>query len=437
MRTWIALVAGCVAGLFSMAQGAGAVSLQPIGNFNDPIYITSPPGDQRLFVVERPGYIEVVHDGVTSQFLDIHGLTTEGGVRGLLSMAFDPNYATNGLFYLFYTGTAAADDGQEGLGHIDEFHVSANPNVANVASRRPVLTMTRPSTMTHPETAGGQVQFGKDGLLYISEGDGGDSSTAQNLALLNGKILRIDPHGTAPGQYSIPPSNPYASSGTARHEIWASGFRNPWRFSFDHATGDLITADVGEDSSEEVDLAPASSGLGRGADFGWPACEGFAGSCPGATPPVFAYPHTDPGGDVAHGCAIIGGYVYRGTQIPELAGRYLYADLCTGELRSIKLAVPSAGDDRPESAPGALTGPQSFGEDANCNLYVTNGNAVDKLVGPPSSATPACSANPTTNPTTNPTRCKKKHKKKHHAAAAKKHKKKCQKKKHKKKKKRK
>jgi hypothetical protein len=246
-------------------------------------------------------------------------------------------------------------------------------------------------------------------------------------------VLRIDPHGTAPGQYSIPPSNPYVSSGTARHEIWASGFRNPWRFSFDDATGDLIIADVGEDSWEEVDLAPASSGLGQGADFGWPACEGFAGSCPGATPPVFAYPHTDPGGDVAHGCAIIGGYVYRGTQIPELAGRYLYADLCTGELRSIRLGIPFAGDDRPESAPGALTGPQSFGEDASGNLYVTNGNVVDKLVGPPSSATPA---NPTTNPTTNPTKCKKKQKKKHNAAAAKKHKKKCQ-KKHKKKKERK
>ena len=417
MRTWIALVAGCVAGLFSMAQGAGAVSLQPIGNFNDPIYITSPPGDPRLFVVERPGYIEVVHDGVTSQFLDIHGLTTEGGVRGLLSMAFDPNYATNGLFYVFYTGTAAAD-GQDGRIHVDEFHVSGNPNVADVASRRPVVTITQPSTMDHPETAGGQLQFGKDGLLYISVGDGGDSSTAPNLALLNGKILRIDPHGTAPGQYSIPPSNPYASSGTARHEIWASGFRNPWRFSFDDATGDLIIADVGEELSEEIDMAPASSGLGRGADFGWPACEGFTGSCPGTTLPVFAYPHTDPGGDAAFGCAIIGGYVYRGTQIPELAGRYLYADLCTGELRSIKLAVPSAGDDRPESAPGALTGPQSFGEDASGNLYVTNGNVVDKLVGPPSSATAA----------TNQTKCKKKQKKKHRAAAAKKHKKKCQKK---------
>ncbi len=238
------------------------------------------------------------------------------------------------------------------------------------------------------------MQFGRDGFLYISVGDGGTGgSTAPNLGVLNGKILRIDPHGTAPGQYSIPPSNPYASSGTARHEIWASGFRNPWRFTFDRATGDLIVADVGEDSWEEIDLAPASSGLGRGANFGWPACEGFAGSCPGATPPVFAYPHSDPGGDVAHGCAIMGGYVYRGTQIPELAGRYLYADLCTGELRSIKLGIPFAGGDRPESAPGALSGPQSFGEDARCNLYVTNGNAVDRIDGSASGAS-TCSATP-------------------------------------------
>jgi glucose/arabinose dehydrogenase len=382
-RMWILLAVGFLAGMFSMAQGAGATSLQPIGNFNDPIYMTSPPGDPRLFVVDRPGYIEVVHDGVTSQFLDIHGLTTEVAESGMLSIAFDPNYATNGLFYVFYTGTAAAD-GQEGLGHVDEFHVSSNPNVADVASRRPVLTITRPLAVAHHN--GGQLQFGKDGLLYISVGDDGDYSAPQDLALLNGKILRIDPHGTAPGQYSIPPSNPYVSSGTARHEIWASGFRNPWRFSFDHATGDLNIADVGEDSWEEVDLAPASSGLGRGANFGWPACEGFAGSCPGTTLPVFAYPHTDPGGDVAYGCAIIGGYVYRGTQIPELAGRYLYADLCTGELRSIQLGIPFAGGDRAESAPGALTGPQSFGEDASCNLYVTNGNAVDRIVGSGSGA---------------------------------------------------
>jgi hypothetical protein len=400
-RIWIALVAGCLAGLFSMAQGAGAATLQPVGTFNNPIFMTSPPGDPRLFVVERGGTIEVVHDGVQSQFLDIHDLTTEEGERGLLSMAFDPNYAKNGLFYVFYTGTAAAD-GQTGLGHVDEFHASSNPNVANRASLRHVLTFTRPSPVASNHN-GGQLQFGRDGLLYISVGDGGTGgSTAPNLALLNGKILRVDPHGAAPGAYSIPAGNPYATSGFARHEIWASGFRNPWRFSFDAATGDLTIGDVGESSWEEIDLAPAPA-IGRGANFGWPACEGFAGSCPGATLPVFAYPHQDPGGDVAHGCAIMGGYVYRGTQIPALAGRYLYADLCAGELRSIKLGIPFAGDDRAESAPGALSSPQSFGEDASCNLYVTNGNVVDKLVGPPSSAKPACPANPTKGWTVTPT----------------------------------
>jgi glucose/arabinose dehydrogenase len=422
-RIWIALVVGCLAGLFSMAQGAGAVTLQSVGNFNDPIYITSPPGDPRLFVVERAGTIQVVHDGVTSQFLDIHDLTTEDGERGLLSMAFDPNYASNGLFYVFYTGTAAAD-GQTGLGHVDEFHVGPDPNVANRASRRPVLTITRPSA-TASNHNGGQLQFGKDGLLYISVGDGGTGgSTAPNLALLNGKVLRIDPHGPTPGAYSIPPDNPFASSGSARHEIWAYGFRNPWRFSFDHATGDLIIGDVGETSWEEIDLAPATAGLGRGANFGWPGCEGFVGSCPGATPPVFAYPHSDPGGDAAFGCAIMGGFVYRGTLIPELAGRYLYADLCTGELRSIQLGIPLAAGDRAESAPGALSGPQSFGEDASCNLYVTDGNAVDKIVGSGTGAS-ACPSAPITcqkcPPGKKGKKCRKR--KKHHAASAKKHKK--------------
>ena len=211
-RICIALVAGCLAGLFSMAQGAGAATLQPVGTFSNPIYITSPPGDPRLFVVERGGTIEVVHDGVQSQFLDIHELTTEEGERGLLSMAFDPNYAKNGLFYVFYTGTAAAD-GQAGLGHVDEFHVSSNPNVADVATRRPVLTITRPSAVAANHN-GGQLQFGRDGLLYISVGDGGTGgSTAPNLGLLNGKILRIDPHGAAPGAYSIPAGNPYALIG--------------------------------------------------------------------------------------------------------------------------------------------------------------------------------------------------------------------------------
>jgi glucose/arabinose dehydrogenase len=331
-------------------------------------------------------------------------------------MAFDPNYATNGLFYVFYTGTSASD-GVEGLGHVDEFHVGSDPNVANRATQRHVLTITRPSAGASNHN-GGQLQFGRDGLLYISVGDGGTGgSTAPNLGLLNGKILRIDPHQAGANPYSSPESNPFAGSGSARHEIWASGFRNPWRFSFDRATGDLVVGDVGEVTWEEIDLAPASGGAGRGQNFGWPACEGFDGTCPGTTPPVFAYPHHDSGGDGAHGCAIMGGYVYRGTQIPALAGRYLYADLCTGELRSIQLAIPFAAGDRAETGP-VLSGPQSFGEDSSCELYVTNGDDVDRIVGSGSSAAPGCPASAK--------KCKRKHKhkkKKHRAAESKKHKK--------------
>jgi hypothetical protein len=408
-----------------MAQGAGAVGLQPVGSFNDPIYVTSPPNDPRLFVVERAGYIQVLHDGVKSQFLDIHTLTTvDQGVRGLLSMAFDPNYATNGLFYVFYTGNATNDDI-----HIDEFHVSSDPNVANASSRREVLTFPQPVNPPDFETAGGQLEFGKDGLLYISTGDGGNSSTAPDLTSLNGKILRINPHVNGANPYSIPADNPYATAPPPNHHgIWASGLRNPWRFSFDAVTGDLVIADVGEALAEEIDFAPAAGGLGKAANFGWPACEGFAGNCPGDTAPVFAYPHSDPGGDAAFGCAIIGGYVYRGTQIPDLYGRYVYTDNCRGELRSIQLGLPLAGGDRAESAPGALAGPQSLGEDASCNLYVTSGNAVEKIVGSTSGAS-SCSATPPSSgsaATTKPAarKCKKHKKKKHHrAAAAKKHKK--------------
>jgi hypothetical protein len=245
--------------------------------------------------------------------------------------------------------------------------------------------------------------------------------------VLNGKVLRLDPHGVGPGAYSIPATNPFVGSAGARQEIWSLGLRNPFRFSFDTLTGDLVIADVGEDSREEIDFSQALAGGGRGANYGWPGCEGFLGTCPGATPPAFDYPHSDPGGDVAHGCAITGGYVYRGTQGPEIAGRYLYADLCTAELRSIQLGTPLASGDRAESAPGALASPRSFGEDSACNLYVMNTNTVYRIVGSQASTPPACTTAtpPSTTPATKKRKCKKRHhKKKHRAAEAKKHKKK-------------
>jgi glucose/arabinose dehydrogenase len=434
-RTLIALLVGCLLVPLTAAARADAVSLQPVGGFNEPVYLTSPPGDPRLFVVERAGYIQVLHDGVTSQFLDIHTMVDTDVERGLLSMAFDPSYATNGLFYVFFNdnGTGGANVGDI---HVDEFHVSGNPNVTNPVTRRRVMTIAHSSAGNHN---GGQLQFGKDGLLYISVGDAANGSNAQTLANPLGKILRIDPHGAGQGDHGIPATNPFGSSPTP--EIWSLGLRNPFRFSFDHLNGDLVIADVGLSTWEEIDFAPSSAGLGRGANFGWPNCEGFCSNS-AYTNPVFEYPHDDPGGDQAFGCAILGGFVYRGNQIPELAGRYLYADLCTAELRSLQFGHPFATD-RAESAPGALGSPRSFGEDSSCNLYVTNFDTVFRIVGSGGTNASACLSPPVQN-------CKcpaaaggkkarkcKKHKKKHRAASAKKHKKhkkKCKKHKHHKKK---
>ena len=416
-RARFAIFAACLAAVLAPTSHALALGVQPVGTFNEPIFMTSPPGDPRLFVVERPGYIQVRHDGVTSQFLDMHSLTTEDGERGLLSMAFDPNYASNGLFYVDYTGDGTNSGGAQGDIHIDEYHVSSNPNAAAPATRRTVMTISHSSASNHN---GGQLQFGKDGLLYISVGEAGNGANAQTLANGLGKILRIDPHGAGQGVHGVPSSNPFVGVGGATPEIWSYGLRNPFRFSFDHLTGDLVIADVGGGSREEVDFSPASTGLGRGVNYGWPNCEGFSGypgSCHGTTAPVFDYGHSSP-------CnAVIGGYVYRGNQIPDLEGRYVYTDLCHPTVRSMRLGTPLASDDRSEGISG-LSSPQSFGEDSSCNLYVTDGDAVERIIGTsPVNVAPACLA-PAATPRSVP-RCKK-HRRKHkkHAASAKKQKKK-------------
>ena len=444
-RVRFVLLVGCLALLALAPARAGALSLQSIGpTFDQPVFATSPPGDPRLFVVDRPGFIQVLHDGTVSQFLDIHTRTTTESERGLLSMAFDPNYASNGLFYVYYTGDGPNAGGALGDIHIDEFHVSSNPNVADPASRRTVWTFPHGA----PNHDGGQLQFGPDGYLYFTTGDNANSANAQQNGNPYGKVLRIDPHGAGNGAHGIPASNPFAGVPGATQEIWAMGLRNPFRFSFDHLTGDLVIGDVGSDSSspnlaEEVDLAPNSSGRGRGVNFGWPCREGFGlgpGGCGGSfVDPVFAYPHSDPGGGQAFGCAIIGGYVYRGSQAPEISGRYLYADLCTAQLRSIQLGLPRASGDRAESAQGALGSTMSFGQDSTCGLYVMNTSTVFRIVGSASSATPACRSAPKKcncragKKGKKGKKCKKR-KKKRAAESKKKHKhKKCKKKKGKKK----
>jgi glucose/arabinose dehydrogenase len=425
----IAVLAGCLVALLAPAR-APAVSLQSIGpTFSQPIFATSPPGDPRLFVVERPGRIQVLHDGVETQFLDISSLVDSTiSERGLLSMAFDPNYAGNGLFYVFYndSGTAGGSDGDI---RIEQFHVSADPNVADPNSRRTVWTFSHAAGNHN----GGQLQFGPDGYLYISVGDNANSANAQDLSVPYGKIFRIDPHGAGNGAHGIPPTNPFAGNGGTVQETWSYGLRNPFRFSFDALTGDLVIGDVGDGTWEEIDDASAAGGGGRGANFQWPTCEGFnqrgssTAPCtfPGGVAPVFAYPHSNPGGDVAHGCAIIGGYVYRGTQAPEIAGRYLYADLCTAELRSIQLGLPLATGDRAESAPGALGNARSFGEDSACDLYVMNTTTVYRIVGSAASAPSACAVQTQAVPAKKKCRKHKRKHKKHRAAESKKkHKKK-------------
>src|SRR5829696_201629 len=419
-RVRIAVLAGCVLGAFSLAARAGAVGLQPVGTFDQPIFVTAPQSDPRLFVVERGGHIEVLHDGVSSQFLDASALTTTDGERGLLSMAFDPNYAANGLFYVFYAGDGTDSGGLLGDVHIDEYHVGPDPNVADASSRRTVMTIPHSSAGNHN---GGQLQFGKDGLLYISVGEAANGANAQTLGNALGKILRIDPRGAGDGAHGVPADNPFTASPTP--EIWSLGLRNPFRFSFDHLTGDIAIGDVGSSLFEEINYQPLAAGLGRGMNYGWPQCEGFTQGpdCgnPAYTTPAFAYADSDP-------CnAVIGGYVYRGSRAPELYGRYLYSDYCHPGLRSLNPTTPLASDDRSEGL-DLPSHPYAFGEDANCDLYVASGDGlVGRVVGSAASAAPACGSSPAT---ATPIKKKKKCKKRRHHSKHKKKRCKKRKKKH-------
>jgi len=340
-----------------------ALSLHPVATgLSRPVLVTSPPGDSaRLFIVEQTGTIRVVrHDTLlATPFLDLSALVSCCGEQGLLGLAFHPQYHANGRLYVNYTDTS-------GDTRVVRYTVSADPDVADAASAFPILAQTQPFSNHN----GGMLAFGHDGYLYIGLGDGGSGGdpqgNGQDLGTWLGKLLRVDVDGGSP--YAVPPTNPFAGSATARPEIWAYGLRNPWRFSFDRATGDLWIADVGQGSREEIDVQ--SAGSAGGANYGWNVMEGTqcyqAGCTPpaGAVPPVLDYTHDD------GSCSITGGYVYRGGAIPALQGAYLYADYCRGWVRSLRYAGGGVTDltDRPSLAPG---GPiSSFGEDARGELYV-------------------------------------------------------------------
>jgi glucose/arabinose dehydrogenase len=357
-----------------LPQGTGARLQLVASGFSSPLYLTSPPGDlSRLFVVEQTGAIRLIKDGtlLPTPFLDISDRITAGGEQGLLGLAFYPDYASSGRFVVHYTDPA-------GDTHLSLFQVSSDPDVADPASEHVILTADQP----YPNHNGGQVVFGPDGYLYLGLGDGGSADDpegrAQNLSDLLGSILRVDvSSGTS---YTVPADNPFVGQAGAQPEVWSYGLRNPWRFSFDRANGDLYIADVGQNQYEEVDVATAAAGSGKGVNFGWNIMEGAhclgGGQCnqTGLTLPDFEYGHDQ-------GCSITGGYVYRGSAIPDLQGIYFYADYCQGWVRSFRYAASQATEvtDWPTLRPGGSV--QSFGEDDAGELYVlsSSGN-VFKMV---------------------------------------------------------
>ncbi len=346
---------------YSLNASALALRLENVAaGFDSPLYVTAPAGDARLFVVEQTGRIRIVASGTVLPvpFLDLSTRISTGGERGLLSVAFHPQYASNGFFFVNFTDVA-------GNTRVERFHVSGNANVADPVSSTLIIGIAQPFANHN----GGLVMFGTDGMLYIGMGDGGSggdpNGNGQNRNALLGKMLRIDVNGALP--YRVPPDNPFVGQLGTRPEIWAYGLRNPWRFAFDRVSGQLYIADVGQGAREEIDVAAASAG---GLNYGWNVMEGMAcyaaASCAraGLTLPLFDYDHSQ-------GCSITGGFVYRGTRIPELAGVYLYSDYCSGWLHSIHVVGGTVTEQRDWhiASVGSIT---SFGEDATGELYMTS-----------------------------------------------------------------
>ena len=345
------------------------MKLTQLGHFNQPVYVTQPDsGSNDLFVVEQDGRIqELAPNGDVSTFLDISDDTTASGEQGLLSMAFAPDYADSGLFYVDYTDN-------DGNSQVVEY--TAKDGAVDVASKRDVLEVDQP----YSNHNGGLVLFGPDDDLYIGLGDGGDGGDPDrnglSLTTRLGKILRIDPAQDGKNPFSVPDDNPFVGRGDALPEIYSYGLRNPWRFSFDSETGDLTIGDVGQEELEEVDVV--ARGEGSGASFGWSAFEGDQvynddQKSPDAIAPALVASHAD------GNCSITGGLVVRDRDLPTLYGRYLYGDFCLGELRSF---TPEPGKQADDDVPLGVdvANVASFGTDADSNVYaVSNEGSLFRL----------------------------------------------------------
>ncbi|WP_420645694.1 PQQ-dependent sugar dehydrogenase [Candidatus Leptofilum sp.] len=336
-----------------------SISLEPVvSGLNQPLYVTH-AFDDRLFIVEQDGLIKIFQDGalLPTPFIDLTGsVGYNSNEQGLLGLAFHPSYQENGYFFVNYTD-------ENGRTNIARYRVTEDLNVADPASGQILLTIPQPFANHN----GGMVAFGPDGYLYVGMGDGGSQGDpqnhGQNPGTLLGSILRLDVD-SADGSYTIPADNPFINDPNARPEVWAYGFRNPWRFSFDRATDDLFIADVGQNNWEEVSWL--TNGTPAGQNFGWNPMEGnhcYQSSCDPAAfvPAIFEYDHTQ-------GCSISGGYVYRGEQFLSLYGNYFVSDFCSG----IIWGIFQNADGRWQSTVvyESNLNINSFGEDANGELYV-------------------------------------------------------------------
>lgn len=363
--------------LLTAAGAQAAIDKEPVvaHSFNGPVYVAHPRGDsRRLFVVVQPGLIRLIKDGalLETPFLDIRDrveVLEFGQERGLLSVAFPPNYgngagSTTRRFYVFFTN----NDGDIRITELKRKRSTGDR--ASTGYSRTVLKIPHPN----PNHNGGQLQFGPDGYLYASIGDGGvggdEENDAQNTEVLLGKLLRIDPLPSGASPYAIPPDNPFAGETPGRNEIYSLGFRNPWRFSFDG--DDLAIGDVGEGSWEEIDFIDRQAA--SGANFGWSGYEGFevfdeerADAISVHTEPVLVYPN--PGGAGNPLAAVVGGYVVHDPALTGLTGRYLYTDAFSGELRSFDPANPSGTD---AAAGVSVFWPSSFGVDDANHVYVAS-----------------------------------------------------------------
>lgn len=410
LKCLAATIIGLCMGSVAIAGGTPLKTQLVANGLTQPLGLATPPGDfERMFVVEKAGRIKIIKNGVLlpTPFLDITSIVNSSTLEwGLLNLVFDPDYEHNGYFFVYYSELGT------GNSIVARYQVSGNPDIANAASRSVVLYLVQPNG----NHRGSWMDFGKDGYLYLTLGDGGGqndpNARGQNINVLQGKILRIDPDGPdniygntdddsfpadANKNYAIPPTNPFVGL-AGEDEIWAYGLRNPWRCSFDKVTGDLWIGDVGQNQREEVDfqpanndpnLAPGQPGYQGGKNYGWRCtegtfCTGLSGcTCngPTLTPPIYEYNHSV-------GLSITGGFVYRGCAIPDLVGTYFFAEYQLSKLFSLRYdgtTVSNFEVRTTELQPGGgltLAVPSTFGQDNYGELYICDysGGEVFKIV---------------------------------------------------------